>query len=419
MAAVLERPSGPKGGPVLGHLRAFQRDPLGLLERTAREFGDIAYLRFAIQDLYLVNHPDLIRDVLVTHASNFIKGRMLHRSKVLLGEGLLTSEGEFHLRQRRLVQPAFYRERLAGYACVMTEYAAAAAARWRDGETLDIDREMMRLTLGVVARTLFGADVESESGEIGEALTTILGMFNTLMLPFADVLIRLPLPASRRFEKARARLDATIYRMIAERRASGSDHGDLLSMLLAARDEEAGGSGMTDTQVLDESLTLFLAGHETTANMLTWTWYLLSQNPDVEERLHREVDTILEGRDPQFEDAPRLAYTEKVLAESMRLYPPAWAVGRRAIAEYEAGGFRVEPGAVLVMSPWVMHRDPRYYPDPERFDPERWNPEAREGRPKFSYFPFGGGPRVCIGERFAWIEEMLRGVAGLPLDCTS
>ena len=164
---------------------------------------------------------------------------------------------------------------------------------------------------------------------------------------------------------------------------------------------------MTDTQVRDEALTLFLAGHETTANMLTWTWYLLSQNPDVEERLHREVDTILEGRDPQFEDAPRLAYTEKVLAESMRLYPPAWAVGRRAIAEYEAGGFRVEPGAVLVMSPWVMHRDPRYYPDPERFDPERWNPEAREGRPKFSYFPFGGGPSVCIGERFAWIEATL------------
>ena len=265
----------------------------------------------------------------------------------------------------------------------------------------------MRLTLAVVGKTLFSADVESEAGEIGEALTTVLKMFNMLMLPFSEYLEKLPLPAVRRFEKARARLDETIYGLIRERRNSGVDGGDLLSMLLLAQDEESGGGGMTDTQVRDEALTLFLAGHETTANALTWTWYLLSRNPECEARLHQEIDAVLDGRDPGFDDVPRLRYAEMVLAEAMRLYPPAWAIGRMAKTACEIGGVEIAAKSICIVSPYVMQRDARYFPEPDRFDPERWTPEQRDARPKFTYFPFGGGARVCIGERFAWMEGVL------------
>jgi cytochrome P450 len=288
----------------------------------------------------------------------------------------------------------------------MTDYAVRTRDRWRAGESIDVASEMMRLTLAVVGKTLFSADVENEAGEIGEALTTVLHMFNLLMMPFSEYLEKLPLPSIRRFEKARARLDRTIYGLIAERRESGEDKGDLLSMMLLARDEDGSG-GMSDQQVRDEALTLFLAGHETTAQALTWTSYLLSQNPECERRLHQEVDQVLLGRPPAFDDLPRLQYTEMVLAESMRLYPPAWAIGRKAIAEFELGGFTIPRGAILILAPYVTHRDPRFFPEPERFDPERWRPEARDARPKFSYFPFGGGARLCIGERFAWMEGTL------------
>jgi cytochrome P450 len=356
--------------------------------------------------VFLVNNPEYVREVLVTQQNNFTKSRALQRARVLLGEGLLTSEGEFHLRQRRLVQPAFHRPRLVGYSRVMTDYAVRTRDRWRAGESIDVASEMMRLTLAVVGKTLFSADVENEAGEIGEALTTVLHMFNLLMMPFSEYLEKLPLPSIRRFEKARARLDRTIYGLIAERRESGEDKGDLLSMMLLARDEDGSG-GMSDQQVRDEALTLFLAGHETTAQALTWTSYLLSQNPECERRLHQEVDQVLLGRPPAFDDLPRLQYTEMVLAESMRLYPPAWAIGRKAIAEFELGGFTIPRGAILILAPYVTHRDPRFFPEPERFDPERWRPEARDARPKFSYFPFGGGARLCIGERFAWMEGTL------------
>jgi len=357
--------------------------------------------------VYLLNHPDLVREVLVTRQSNFIKSRALQRARVLLGEGLLTSEGDFHKRQRRLVQPAFHRDRLAAYAAVMSDYAARLRDRWTDGSTLDVAAEMMRLTLAVVGKTLFSADVESEASEIGDALTTVLKMFNLLMMPFSEYLEKLPLPSMRRFEKARARLDATIYGLIEERRASSQDRGDLLSMLLLAQDEEDQGSGMTDKQVRDEALTLFLAGHETTANALTWTWYLLSQNPECERRLHQELDAALAGRAAQAADLPALRYTEMVFTEAMRLYPPAWAIGRMSIEPFELGGIEIAAGSIFIASPYVTHRDPRWFPDPERFDPERWTREAREDRPRFSYFPFGGGARVCIGERFAWMEGVL------------
>ncbi|HEX6893960.1 MAG TPA: cytochrome P450, partial [Bryobacteraceae bacterium] len=352
------------------------------------------------------NHPDLVKEVLVTQQNKFIKSRALQRARILLGNGLLTSEGDLHRRQRRLAQPAFHRERLVAYANQMTECALKLRDRWTEG-TLDVSTEMMRLTLAVVGKTLFSADVEAEASEIGEALTTVLKMFNLLMMPFSEYLEKLPLPSMRRFERARARLDKTIYGMIRERRQSGRDTGDLLSMLLLAQDQEDDGQGMTDQQVRDEALTLFLAGHETTANALTWTWYLLSQNPDCERRLHAELDEVLAGRPLEVTDLPALRYTEMVLAEAMRLYPPAWAIGRMSLEPFELRGLRIEARSILIASPYVMHRDPRWFPDPQRFDPERWQPEAREARPKFSYFPFGGGARICIGERFAWMEGVV------------
>ena len=374
--------------------------------KMAREYGDLPHFRLGSYPVYLLNHPDLVREVLVTQQSNFIKSRALQRARILLGEGLLTSEGDFHKRQRRLVQPAFHRERLAAYADVMSEYAARVRERWTADRTLDVAGEMMRLTLAVVGKTLFSADVESEASEIGEALTTVLKMFNLLLMPFSEYLEKLPLPSMRRFDKARARLDATIYGLIRERRASRKDTGDLLSTLLLAQDEEDHG-GMTDQQVRDEALTLFLAGHETTANALTWTWYLLSQNPECEQRLHQELDTALGGRAAAASDLPALRYTEMVFTEAMRLYPPAWAIGRMSLEAFELGGMKIGARSILIASPFVTHRDPRWFPDPDRFDPERWTPEAREVRPRFSYFPFGGGARVCIGERFAWMEGVL------------
>jgi cytochrome P450 len=401
------KPRGPKNLPILGNLAAFRARPLEFLCETAKQYGDLPYFRLGPYHAYLVNHPDLVRDILVTNQANFTKSRALQRAKILLGQGLLTSEGKFHLRQRRLVQPAFHRDRLAGYAAVMSEYAVRVRERWKAGSTLDISDEMMRLTLGVVGKTLFSADVESEAPEIGQALTTVLKMFRMLMLPFSEYLEKLPLPSIRRFEKARDRLDQTIYGLIRERRKSGEDTGDLLSMLLLAQDDEADGTGMTDTQVRDEALTLFLAGHETTANALTWTWYLLSQNPECEARLHQEIDAVLEGRVPQMTDLPQLRYTEMVFAEGMRLYPPAWAIGRMSKEPFELGGMHIGAKSICILSPYVMQRDPRWFPEPDRFDPERWTPEARDARPKFSYFPFGGGARVCIGERFAWMEGAL------------
>lgn len=400
-------PPGPKSVIPGVNLFSIRRDPIKFLTNLTKRYGDLVYFKLGPQPIFLLNNPDYIRDALVTNNRNFMKGEGLQRAKRLLGEGLLTSEGEFHLRQRRLAQPAFHRQRIAGYATTMVEYAARMRDEWGPGETRDVAREMMRLTLAIAGKTLFDADVGSEADEIGEALTTTFKLFNRTTLPFAQWLDRLPLPATRRFQKARERLDATIYRIINERRASGGDRGDLLSMLIAARDEEGDGAGMSDEQLRDEAMTIFLAGHETTANALTWTWYLLSQNPEVEAKFHVEVDEVLKGRLPSAEDFPRLRYTEMVLAESMRLYPPAWIIGRRALNDYQINDYTIPANSVLLMSQYVTHHDARFFPDPFRFDPERWTPEARESRPKFSYFPFGGGPRLCIGEGFAWMEGVL------------
>lgn len=383
---------------------ALRNDPLGYMERIAARYGDLAHLRVGPYKLVFVNHPDLVHEVLVAKDASFIKGRALDQTRDVFGQGLLTSEGEFHKRQRRLIQPAFHRRRIEGYADAMATDAAAAAARWRDGETVDVSREMMRLTLRIVARTLFSVDVEEESArEVGRALDALVNAFS--VVPVLGMLFRkLPLPSVRRANSARETLDALIYRMIAERRRTGGGE-DLLSLLLAARDED--GSAMDDRQVRDEAMTLFLAGHETTANALAWSWYLLAGHPEAEARFHAEIDSVLGDRLPGAADLPSLPVTRQVFAEAMRLYPPAWAVSRRAIEPVTIGGYPVPAGSGILAAQWTLHRDPRFFPDPLSFRPERWTEDFEAGLPKLAYFPFGGGPRICIGMGFAWMEGVL------------
>ena len=383
------------------------RDPLEFFSAITREYGNVAYLRLASEQLFVVSDPAAIKDVLVTHNQNFHKSRGLEKIKILLGEGLLTSEDDFHLRQRRLIQPAFHRDRIAAYASTMVSYGDRVRSGWTDGATYDISREMSRLTLLVVGKTLFDTDVESQARDVGEAMTGLMDSFWSLMLPFGEYLQYLPIPHMRRGRQARLRLDDIIYRMIGERRAKLGDRGDLLSMLLMAQDDEDKGRGMTDKQIRDEAMTIFLAGHETTANALTWTWYLLSQAPDVERRVYEEIQRVLGDRLPTVADVERLPCITRVVTESMRLYPPAWLVGRRAVNEYRIGDYSVPPRSIIVMSQWIVHRDGRHYSDPLRFDPDRWTAEFKATLPRFAYFPFGGGPRQCIGESFAWMELVL------------
>jgi cytochrome P450 len=401
-------PAGPRGQPLLGHMLAFRRDPLGFLVRTARDYpGEVVQFRQGPRRVFLVKHPDLVKDVLVTRQHDFSKSRALQWAKLFLGEGLLTSEGEFHTRQRRLAQPAFHRQRIGEYGADMVRRTAEARERWTAGDVLDVDREMMRLTLAIVSSSLFGKDVAASAEEIREDLATIISLFPRFSLPLFGLIQKLPLPSNARFDRAVARLDGIVHRLIAERRAGGGDRGDLLSMLLLAQDEEGDGGGMSDRQLRDEVVTLLLAGHETTANALTWTWYLLSQNPEADARWRAELRAVLDGRLPSFEDLPALRYTEMVMAESMRLFPPAWGIGRRALRDVELGGFLIPAGSILALPPYVVQRDERFWPDPLRFDPERFTAEARAARPKFAYFPFGGGARSCIGESFAWMEGVL------------
>lgn len=390
-----------------GHFRAFMKDRLGFLLRLSK-LGDLTSFKLGPQQAFFINHPDMIRDVLVTNHAKFEKGRALKSAKTLLGEGLLTSEGAFHLRQRRMIQPLFHRQRINNYAISMIESAEKMADKWQDGEELDISQEMMHLTLQIVGKTLFSANVADEADEIGKAMTDLVELFDYLMLPFAQLLAKLPLPHSIRFKKAKATLDAVIYGIINERRQSGEDKGDLLSMLLIAQDEDDGGQ-MTDEQIRDECLTLFLAGHETTANALTWTWYLLSQNPEAEAKFHEEIDTVLGNRTPTPEDYQKLKFTEAILAESMRLFPPAWANGRLSIQEHEIAGYKIPEKSLILMSMYVLHRDERFWEDADTFKPERWMSEnaIKEAGNKFIYFPFGSGVRRCIGEQFAWMEGVL------------
>ena len=401
------RPPGPNLGFVEG-FRTFRRDALGFLLRTARTYGDVAWFRMGPYDLYLLSHPDHVRDVLVAGHHAVVKSRILQEARKILGDGLLTSEGDSHKRNRRLLQPVFHHQRIETYGEVMADYAARASGRWRDGTEVDLHAELMALTLAIVGKTLFGTDVEeTDARQVADSLGTMLGLYDRFFLPFAQYLERLPLPANRRFWRAKDSLDEVVFGLIRDRRSEG-DRGDLLSMLLAARDGDEGrGGAMSDQQVRDEATTIFLAGHETTAIALTWTFYLLSQSPEVEEHLRRELDEVLGDRVPVPADLPELSYTRRVFSDSLRLYPPAWTMGRTLIADLPVSGYVVPAGATALLSQYVIHHDPRWYPDPWRFDPDRWEPEAIAARPKYSFFPFGAGPRMCVGEDFAWMEGML------------
>ncbi|NNE98177.1 MAG: cytochrome P450 [Pyrinomonadaceae bacterium] len=399
-------PPSTRPGLLGGHFIKFRRRPTEFLTELS-SLGDITYFRLFRNPTYFLNHPDLIRDVLIKNNTKFVKGRALQRAKNLLGEGLLTSEGEKHLRQRRMIQPAFHHARIAEYAKSMTEYAERMSNEWRDGEVRDIDKEMMGLTLQIVGKTLFNADVDDETDEIGNAMTTLIEMFDYLVMPFSEILEKLPFPQSIRFHRSKKTLDRVIYEIIDERRKSGKDEGDLLSMLLLAQDEDDG-KGMSDKQIRDEALTLFLAGHETTANAMTFTWYLLSQNPDKEAKLKEELDRVVDGKTPSMEDVRDLKYTEAVFAEAMRLFPPAWAIGRLAIEEHRFGDYDIPKDALVLLSPYVTQRDPRFWDDAGEFIPERWEKQSiKEAGQKFIYFPFSRGVRSCIGESFAWMEGIL------------
>jgi cytochrome P450 len=367
-------------------VQLLRRDPIELIERAARE-GDVVRIRVPRLDLYLVNRPDLVWDVLATHGGAFTKGPTMQAAKRMLGESLLTSEGEHHRRQRRLMQPLFHHERVATLAAEFRDAGERAAARWHDGEMIDVRSEMARLTLEIVVRTLFGGGIDDrESDRIGEALNDVLAQFDRAFSPFLPITEHLPIPATRRFHRARAVFDQTIYRMIAERRTRGADGDDLLSLLIRAQDA---GTGMTDEQVRDEAITIFLAGHETTANALAWTWLLLSENPSTEKRFHERLDDV--------------GSVGAVLSESIRLYPPAWAIGRRAVSDHVADDVRIPSGSVVIVSPWLLHHDQRWWGDPESFRPERWA-DGDATTDRRAYLPFGAGSRMCIGEGFAELE---------------
>lgn len=383
----------------------LRRDPINYLNRLARDYGDIVGFRVLGRETYLLNHPEYIKEVLVKRQNIFTKTPTLQRAKRFFGEGLLTSEGEFHTRQRRLIQPAFHREQLQNYGTIMTDYALQARERWTAGGEINMQREMMRLTLGIVARALFDADVEGDAKPVGEAMSELVHSFRLFLLPFAGLIRRLPLPQNRRLDRGVATVKEIVSRIIQEHRGGGSHNQNLLSALISVRDED--GSSLSDQQILDEILTLFTAGHETTALALTWTWYLLGNEPECAGRFYAEIDSVLQGRTPTFEDIPNLVYTDRVVAESMRLYPPIWLIGRQATEAFELDGYAIPKGSICLMSPYLMHHDARFFPDPNRFDPDRWTPELRDARPKFCYFPFGGGARACIGDRFAWSELIL------------
>jgi cytochrome P450 len=400
------RPPGPPAFGVYGNLREFAADRLGTLARWAREYGDIVSARFGPRRIIFLNHPELVEEVLVHQNRKFIKHYRLRQAKMTLGEGLLTSEGEFWRAQRKLMQPAFHRERIAGFADLMVAFTERLIATWEEGQTRDLHTDMMRLTLEIVAMALFGAELNGESAEVGAAMETLMHNFAVSTAQPFIIPRWLPIPSNLRSAAAVRRLDRVLFRIIARRRQSHDERGDLLSMLLHARDEESG-RRMTDRQLRDECMTLFLAGHETTANALSWAWYLLSQHPNTEARLHDEVQRVLAGRAPTIADLSQLPYTESVVNEALRLFPPAWMPGRESTEPLELGGYPIARGTTVFMTTWVIHRDPRWFDDADTFRPERWANGLLQRIPRYAYYPFGGGPRICIGNSFALMEATL------------
>ena len=397
-------PPGPGGSTFAFLFGDRQRDPLAFFTKIARDYGDVSQLRLLNFRTLFINHPDDIEDVLVNKARKFEKGRVMKANMRLFGEGLLTSEGDFWLRQRRLAQPAFHRARVAAYGTTMVEYAERAMRGWKSGEVRDIHEDMMEITLQIVGKTLFNAELTRDAKEVGETMEVLLKLAadfgKSILIP-----MWVPTPRNLRARLGIRRIERIIYRIIAQKRAEASDTGDLLSMLLAVQDED--GSRMTDKQLRDETITLFLAGHETTANALSWTIWLLAQNPAAEKKFLDELAGVLNGRAPSVEDMPKLTYTANILTESMRLYPPAWGMARLVKEEVEVAGYKLVPGNGVACAQWVVHRDARWFDEPKRFLPERWEGDLAKRLPRFAYFPFGGGPRQCIGNSFALMEATL------------
>jgi cytochrome P450 len=387
--------------PLLGDLLAFGADRLGFLARQAREQGDVARFKLGPYRAFLLSHPEQVREVLITHAERFRKGPVLQRARVVLGDGLLTAEGDTHRRHRELVQPAFHSKRITGYAETMIDRAAATTAGWAPHQPIDLHAETVRLTLASAGTTLLGTDVDdSEVAGVEAAVADLLGAYKLAFVPFGWRLQRIPVGPVRRLNRGRATLYEIVDRVVARRRDAG-DAGDLLSALV-------GGGELTDDEIRDHAVTLLLAGHETTANALAFACYLLAHDPQVEARVHAEVDAVVGAAlRPRPDDLDRLPFCRAVVAEALRLYPPAWTMGREAVAEHPVGDHVVAAGDLALLSQWVVHRDPRWWPEPERFRPDRWLDDSVKDRPRWAYFPFGAGLRRCIGEGFAWTEGVL------------
>ena len=394
-------PPGPKTRIPLGHLFSYRRDSIGFLKKIAKEYGDIVHFKMGPIRVVLVNHPDYIKEVLSTRHRNFIKGRPLEMAKELVGEGLLTSEGDYHKHQSRMIQPAFHRNMIESYVPAVLDCVTKMMSKWKDGMSTDIKDEMTTLSIAIAGKALFNADVEKEAPEIMKALDTATGLFGRISLPYSEWLLKVPVPGTLRFNKAKARLDDTIQRMIRQRRQNKMDNGDLLSLLLRSPVDEG---GMSEQQVRDEAITFFLTAFDTTSTALTWAWYLLSQNQEAESRLHTELDSVLGRRLPRAEDIPNLKYTRMVFGESLRLYPPSYVIPRQALEDFPLGKYIIPRGSIVLVSPYLVHHDLRFHPNPEKFDPCEWENHSQGLSSKYEYFPFSRGPRSCIGEPFAWMQ---------------
>jgi cytochrome P450 len=401
-------PPGPKGLPVIGVAFDLRPDPLAGLQRYAREYGDVARFCVMMQERILLSHPDYVNQVLVTQHAKFHKSELTRKiTGRMLGNGLLISEGDFWRRQRRLEQPAFHRARIQEYAAPMVEICREHIAGWRDGEQRNMAQEMMAMTLNIAVKTLFGTSLPGEAQQIGEAMIYLMRYSMRRQRLPVQIPENWPTPRNRRATRELKFMDSIIYRIIAERQAekNSQPHNDLLDLLMSAMDED--GTQMTAQQLHDEAITLFVAGHETTGQMLSWTWYLLSQNPAVEQRLHEELDAVLGERDPQASDFGKLVYLQAFMNEVLRLYPPAYIMAREVIEPVEIGGYEFTPGTTIVMAQWVSHRDPRFFDDPETFRPERWLEGLAAKLPSGAYYPFGDGARRCIGQGFALLEAAI------------
>ena len=398
---------GPGSLEVIRLLIAKRGNPIAMLGHLAQNYGDVIHFQLGRRKIYLLNHPDYIRDVLVSNYKLFHKGLGLEQSKKILGEGLLTSEGEIHRRQRRMLQPAFHRKRILAYVDLMVDFAARTSASWQGLREVDLNTEMMRLTLEIATKALFGADLEKTASSIEHEVDLYLNSFSRNITPYERLLAKLPLERNRRIERAKLNIEQTIYQMIESRRGEPARGDDLLGMMLNMQDHEGDGSRLSSEEIRDQVMTMFIAGHETTSNALTWAFYVLSQHPEIEQRVLDELADVLNGRLPRAEDLNRLEYTAAVLDETMRMYPPVWLITRRNLDDYHIAGYTIPKGSLIFLSQYISHWDKRFFPNPEQFIPERFLGENLSSRPKLAYFPFGAGPRTCIGDGFARMEGTL------------